>query len=70
MHSRLSWSIALASLALTHPLGAQSKPLSAADLFSFETAADAQISPDGQWVAYVRRWSDAATDKRYRACGW
>ena len=42
MHSRLSWSIALASLALTHPLGAQSKPLSAADLFSFETAADAQ----------------------------
>src|SRR5207237_712894 len=24
-----------------------------------------QISPDGQWVAYVRQWSDPMTDRRY-----
>jgi acylaminoacyl-peptidase len=43
----------------------QKKPLSPADFFAIELAADAQISPDGQWVAYVRQWSDATTDKQY-----
>ncbi len=34
-------------------------------MFTIETASDPQISPDGLWVAYVRNWSDAITDKRY-----
>lgn len=39
--------------------------LTPADLFKFEYAADPQISPDGQWVAYVRQWQDVMTDRRY-----
>ena len=46
-------------------LQAQARPLSASDMFTIETASDPQISPDGVWVAYVRNWSDAITDKRY-----
>lgn len=44
---------------------AQTRPLQPADLFQLEYAADPQISPDGQWVAYVRQWSDNMTDRRY-----
>ena len=46
-------------------LQAQARPLSASDMFTIETASDPQTSPDGLWVAYVRNWSDAITDKRY-----
>ena len=44
---------------------AQDRRLTAADIFSLEYAADPQVSPDGQWVAYVRQWSDAMSDRRY-----
>lgn len=44
---------------------AQARALSAADIFDMEYAVDPAISPDGEWVAYVRRWSDAMTDRRY-----
>ena len=44
---------------------AQDRRLQPADLFQLEYAADPQISPDGQWVAYVRQWSDNMTDRRY-----
>lgn len=40
-----------------------------ADLFSLEIAADPQISPDGRWVAYVRRSGDIMTD-RFRPTIW
>lgn len=46
-------------------LPAQNRRLTPVDLFQMEYAADPQISPDGQWVAYVRQWSDAMTDRRY-----
>jgi acylaminoacyl-peptidase len=39
--------------------------LAPADLFELEWAADVQISPDGQWVAYVRRFPDIMTDRYY-----
>ncbi|MBX3145251.1 MAG: S9 family peptidase [Gemmatimonadales bacterium] len=39
--------------------------LTPSDLFQFEYAADPQISPDGQWVVYVRQWQDVMTDRRY-----
>lgn len=52
-------------LAVATLLPAQPKPLSPADFFALETASDVQVSPDGQWVAYVRGWSDQLTDKQY-----
>jgi len=33
------------------------------DLFSLETAGDPQISPDGHWIAYVRKAGDIMTDR-------
>ena len=57
--------IALAALLAAPPLVAQNVGLKPADLFQMEYAADPQPSPDGQWVAYVRQWSDIATDRRY-----
>lgn len=52
------------------PLGAQApgaspRVLTPADIFQLEYAADPQISPDGAWIAYVRRWSDPMTDRRF-----
>jgi dipeptidyl aminopeptidase/acylaminoacyl peptidase len=41
----------------------------ARDLFDLEVAADPQISPDGRWVAYVRRSGDIMTD-RFRPSIW
>ncbi len=43
----------------------QGNRLTPADVFQLEFAADPQISPDGQWIAYVRQWSDLMTDRRY-----
>ncbi len=41
------------------------RPLGPADIFSLTYAADPQVSADGQWVAYVRQWSDPSTDRRH-----
>jgi dipeptidyl aminopeptidase/acylaminoacyl peptidase len=41
----------------------------AADLFNLEAADDPQISPDGRWIAYVRRSGDIMTD-RFRRSIW
>ncbi len=47
------------------PLTGQATRLTPADVFRFAFAADARIAPDGQWIAYVRQWSDEMTDRRY-----
>jgi dipeptidyl aminopeptidase/acylaminoacyl peptidase len=47
---------------LTTP-GLPQRVLGGADLFSLEAAADPQISPDGQWIAYVRQSGDIMTDR-------
>ena len=57
-------------LALTQSAGLAAQDrrpssLSPADIFQLEYAADPAISPDGAWIAYVRRWSDPMTDRRY-----
>ncbi|MEZ4586548.1 MAG: S9 family peptidase [Gemmatimonadales bacterium] len=44
---------------------AQRAPLAPMDLFELEYASDPQLSPDGQWIVYVRQFSDVMTDKRY-----
>ncbi|MCX5765661.1 MAG: S9 family peptidase [Gemmatimonadetes bacterium] len=54
-----------AVFALAPRANAQAKRLQAADIFQLEYAAEPQISPDGQWVAYVRQWSDNMTDRRH-----
>jgi dipeptidyl aminopeptidase/acylaminoacyl peptidase len=41
----------------------------ARDLFDLEAAANPQISPDGRWIAYVRRSGDIMTD-RFRSSIW
>jgi acylaminoacyl-peptidase len=56
---------ALLLLAGVSSARAQDRRLQPADIFQLEYAADPQISPDGQWVAYVRQWSDNMTDRRY-----
>lgn len=46
--------------------GAQAaQPLEFMDVFELEYATDAQISPDGERVAYVRHFNDVMTDRRY-----
>src|ERR1700680_1849552 len=42
-----------------------SHTFTAMDEFQLQTAADPQISPDGKKIAYVRRFADPMTDKRY-----
>ncbi|MBK8060158.1 MAG: S9 family peptidase [Gemmatimonadetes bacterium] len=72
MRTPSAWTIPVVLFVLAAPMSpfapalqAQARPLSASDMFTIETASDPQISPDGLWVAYVRNWSDAITDKRY-----
>lgn len=38
-------------------------------IFDLESAGDPQVSPDGQWIAYVRRSADIMTD-RYVSSIW
>ena len=45
------------------PAEAPSPYFTGSDLFSLSAAADAQISPDGRTVAYVRRSADIMTDR-------
>ena len=45
------------------------RAFTARDLFDLEAASDPQISPDGRWIAYVRRSGDIMTD-RFRRSIW
>ena len=57
----------LLSLALyLLPAYSQPKPdrLTAEDVFNIQFAADPQISPDGQKIVFVRRFSDIMVDRR------
>jgi dipeptidyl aminopeptidase/acylaminoacyl peptidase len=55
----------LALAAAPLPAAGQATSLTPRDVFELEYAADPQISPDGQWVAYVRQFADVMTDRRY-----
>jgi len=68
--------VALAALALGVSTAALAAPangpdprFTGSDLFSLAAASDPQISPDGRWVAYVRRSNDIMTD-RARSSIW
>ena len=51
------------------PPAGPERSFTARDLFSLEAASDPQISPDGRFIAYVRRSGDVMTD-RYRPSIW
>jgi dipeptidyl aminopeptidase/acylaminoacyl peptidase len=53
----------LASPATAKPADAANPIFTGRDLFDLSAAADPQISPDGRFVAYVRRSADIMTDK-------
>ena len=55
--------------ALAAPAEAPNPKFTGGDLFNLAAAADPQISPDGRWVAYVRRSNDIMTD-RARSSIW
>src|SRR4029453_12919352 len=67
---------ALAALALgtspaeiAAPADAPNPRFTGGDLFDLSAASDPQISPDGRWIAYVRRANDIMTD-RARSSIW
>tara|TARA_R110000868_G_scaffold92734_1_gene257198 strand:- start:31387 stop:33435 length:2049 start_codon:yes stop_codon:yes gene_type:complete len=60
------YKIILTSLALAvsgTALAQSISPLESRDIFALEAASDAQISPDGEQIAYVRHSNDIATDQ-------
>ena len=52
-------------LALATTVEAQTTKLGPMDIFNLEYATSPDISPDGQWVVYVRQYFDVMTDKQY-----
>ena len=62
---RPQWALFLTLIvAATPPLGASElTPLTLADVFELESAFDAQISPDGDTIVYVRRRANSMTDR-------
>ena len=67
-----SWRVALAGLAMgwaaspalmAAPADAPNPLFTGRDLFGLSIAADPQISPDGRWIAYVRRSNDIMVDR-------
>src|SRR5829696_9223746 len=65
LRRRLSCLSLLLILALANSLPAQTarRPMKLDDLTRFRNVSDPQISPDGQWVAYVVGATDAKDDK-------
>ncbi|MFN0180365.1 MAG: S9 family peptidase [Gemmatimonadales bacterium] len=59
-----SW-LTAALLAWPVALPAQAPKLGPMDIFQLEYASSPQISPDGQWVVYVREFFDVMSDRRY-----
>ncbi len=53
----------LAAPAAAKPADGPTSGFTGRDLFDLSSASDPQISPDGRWVAYVRRSADIMTDK-------
>jgi dipeptidyl aminopeptidase/acylaminoacyl peptidase len=66
-----AWAILFFTLAPAQaaPPTAPERHFTARDLFDLEIASDPQISPDGRWIAYVRRSGDIMTD-RFRQTIW
>lgn len=59
----LAWMIAVTAPAAVNP--AMSDQLELLDVFNLEYVSDVQISPDGEWIVYVRHFSDVMTDQQH-----
>src|SRR5215471_20326634 len=66
-HVRFALALAFALTLAFRSASAQqaSNRLQPMDLFNLQAVSDAQISPDGTKIAYVRRFGDVTTDKYY-----
>lgn len=51
-------------LAVTSVAQTQPEPLELIDVFDLEYASDPRISPDGEWVVYVRNFMDVMKDRK------
>src|SRR3954469_1709280 len=60
-------SAAFLSLALTVPLSAQTRGVTAEDYFAFETVSDPHFSPDGSAIAFVVTTVDQKQNRRQNA---
>ena len=56
---------ALAAPAAAAPATGPSRYFTGSDLFNLEVATDPEISPDGRFIAYVRKSNDIMTDKAH-----
>ena len=65
LRRRRSFIVPFLILALASAIAAQAtrRPLKIEDLTRFRNVGDAQISPDGNWVAYVVGTTDAKEDR-------
>ena len=59
------WLLALAAWASAAPAWAQKRSLDFSDIASLRDVADPQLSPDGEWIAYVVRTSNLEKDRRF-----
>ena len=66
-----AWAILTLSVSAAEavPPAGPERNFTARDLFDLEAASDPAVSPDGRWIAYVRRSGDIMTD-RFRRSIW
>ena len=55
----------LCALALAAGAHAARQPFSPGDLWSWRTASDPRIAPEGQWIVYVEAWNDRQANTSY-----
>ena len=58
------WFLSLISLAGFAQTPAVKRPIKPQDIYRLQTLSDPQVSPDGNWVAYVQSGVDPSKDKR------
>jgi dipeptidyl aminopeptidase/acylaminoacyl peptidase len=53
-----------ASTAAAQPTAVAKRPLAPCDVYRLQTISGLQVSPDGEWIAYVLTTTDSSKDKR------
>ena len=64
MKSRLIQAIALVAVVLAPVYAQQKRSMTFEDVLALKNVSDAQMSPDGRWVAYVVSFADMKEDRR------
>jgi dipeptidyl aminopeptidase/acylaminoacyl peptidase len=59
------WCLVLAAMAIAASVSGEKRRLDFADLLSLRDVSDAQLSPDGEWIAYVVRTPNLEKDRRF-----